>query len=352
MSETIPTTMRALELAQTRDDVEEAIRGLRVVEKPVPRPGRGQVLVRIEAAPCNPSDLLFLQGLYGVKKTLPTVPGWEGAGTVVSSGGGSLGRWLTGKRVACVGQGDTDGTWAEYFVARAAECAPLHREIDFEQGSALLINPLTAIGLLEKAKNGGHRAILQTAAASQVGRMLIRLASDARLPLVNIVRREAQVEMLRALGAEQVLDSSVPDFDESLKRICSDLHVTFAVEAVAGEMTGRLLQAMPRNSVAVVYGALSEEPCAAIDPTGLIFQGKRVEGFYLPVWLRARGYLGIFRTLRRVQRVMRDRVITTTVQRRVGLDDAREGLLYYVANMSDGKVLIKPRTPSSRTTSP
>ena len=115
----IPSTMRALELTEQRADVEEAIRGLRVVEKPVPRPGRGQVLVRIEAAPCNPSDLLFLQGLYGVSKTLPTVPGREGAGTVVASGGGLLGRWLTGKRVACGEQSDADGTWAEYFVAEA-----------------------------------------------------------------------------------------------------------------------------------------------------------------------------------------------------------------------------------------
>ena len=346
MSETIPSTMRALELVETRNDVEEAIRGLRVVEKPVPRPRPGQVLVRIEAAPCNPSDLLFLQGLYGVKKALPTVPGFEGAGTVIASGGGLLGRWLQGKRVACAGQGDGDGTWAEYFVARAAECAPLHREVDFEQGSTMLINPLTAIALVETAKNGGHRAILQTGAASQVGRMLIRLAPDAGLPLVNIVRRETQIETLRELGAEHVLDSSSPDFDEALKRICAELGVTFAIEAVAGELTGRLLQAMPRNSVAVVYGALSQESCSGIDPTGLIFRGKRVEGFYLPVWLRARGYLGIFRTLGRVQRLMREGVVTTTVQRRVGLEDAREGLLHYAANMSDGKVLITPRAKS------
>jgi NADPH:quinone reductase-like Zn-dependent oxidoreductase len=229
--------MRALELVEQRSDVEEAIRGLRVVDKPVPRPGRGQVLVRIEAAPCNPSDLLFLQGLYGVTKTLPTTPGWEGAGTVVASGGGLLGRWLTGKRVSCGGQTDADGTWAEYYVAEVRACAPLHREIDFDRGATMLINPMTAVGLLDVASRGGHRALVQTGAASQVGRMLVRLSSDAGLPLVNIVRRPAQVETLRALGAKHVLDSSDDGFDELLKRACSDLGVTMAIEAVAGEMT-------------------------------------------------------------------------------------------------------------------
>jgi NADPH:quinone reductase-like Zn-dependent oxidoreductase len=77
--------MRAIQLEKYHEDLAAAIRSLCVVSKQVPRPGPGQVLVRMEAAPCNPSDLLFLQGLYGVKKPLPTVPGWEGAGTVVSS---------------------------------------------------------------------------------------------------------------------------------------------------------------------------------------------------------------------------------------------------------------------------
>jgi NADPH:quinone reductase-like Zn-dependent oxidoreductase len=334
--------MRALELVEQRSDVKEAIRGLRVVEKSVPRPGRGQVLVRIEAAPCNPSDLLFLQGLYGVTKTLPTTPGWEGAGTVVASGGGLLGRWLTGKRVSCGGQSDADGTWAEYYIAETGACAPLHRDVDFDRGATMLINPMTAVGLMDVAARGRHRALIQTGAASQVGRMLVRLASDAGLPLVNVVRRPAQVEILRSLGAEHVLDSSDGNFDGSLERICTDLGVTMAIEAVAGEMTGKLLDVMPRGSVAVVYGALSEEDCSGIDPIGLIFAAKRVDGFYLGDWIRERGYLGTLRALSRVQRLIREGAIETAVQLRVGLDGASDALLQYVGRMTDGKVLIKP----------
>ena len=92
--------MRAVVLEEYRENVQDAIDGLRIGELPVPTPKAGQVLVRIEAAPCNPSDLLLLQGKYGSLKKMPTVPGWEGAGTVVMSGGGWLAGWLQGKRVA------------------------------------------------------------------------------------------------------------------------------------------------------------------------------------------------------------------------------------------------------------
>lgn len=100
MTASIPSEMRVIELENYHEDITKAVEGLRVVQNPTPQPGPGQVLVRIEAAPCNPSDLVFMQGLYGVKKALPAVPGWKGAGTVVASGGGMMGNWLKGKRVA------------------------------------------------------------------------------------------------------------------------------------------------------------------------------------------------------------------------------------------------------------
>src|SRR6187455_3208387 len=114
MSISIPEKMRAVVLEEYRENGADAIRGLAVRDRPVGKPRPGQVLVRIEAAPCNPSDLLLLQGKYGTLKTLPTVPGWEGAGTVVASGGGWYGSWLVGKRVACALRGsERSGTWAE-----------------------------------------------------------------------------------------------------------------------------------------------------------------------------------------------------------------------------------------------
>jgi NADPH2:quinone reductase len=345
----VPDRMRAVLLEEYHEDVAEAIGGLKIVDRPVPVPRRGQVLVRIEAAPCNPSDLLLLQGKYGSLKTLPTVPGWEGAGTVVASGGGWLSWWLQGKRVACGQQADHDGTWAEYVVANAMECVPLMRQVKIEQAASLIINPLTAIGLLETARRNGHRAAVHTAGASQLGRMLLVMAAEVHYPLIHVVRRAAQVELLKSLGAQHVLNSSDENFIERLRAVCKELRATTAFEAVAGEMTGTLLNVMPPDSTVYLYGALSEESCSNIDPIELIFHNKTVTGFYLTAWLRRRGILGTSRATRRVQRMLVDGRIETKIQRRLTFEDAVEGLKQYVEHMTEGKVLFMPQGPGRDT---
>jgi len=344
MADSIPDRMHALVLHEYCEDIAEAIDSLKVEQRSVPALKRGQVLVRIEAAPCNPSDLLLLQGKYGSLKTLPTVPGWEGAGTVVASGGGPLAWWLMGKRVACGQQEDRDGTWAQYVVANAAECIPLKRQLCMEQAASLIINPLTAMGLLETARSGGHRAAVQTAGASQLGRMLVAMASELNFPVINVVRREAQVELLKSMGAAHVLNSSDDDFVERLGAIAAELQATAAFEAIGGEMTGRLFNMLPEGSTVFVYGALSEAACDNIDPIELIFHGKTVTGFYLGVWLRERGSLDVLRAASRAQKMLIDGRIETKVQRTVSLEQAVDGLRQYVDHMTDGKLLIMPQT--------
>ncbi len=350
MAEQVPEKMRAVVLSEYREDVAEAIARLTVQERPVPKPGRGQVLVKIAASPCNPSDLLLLQGKYGTLKTLPTVPGWEGAGTVVATGGGLLARWLSGKRVACALLGDRGGTWAEYFVADADNCIPLKADVPTEQGAGLIINPLTAMGLLQTARSAGSLAAIHTAGASQLGRMMIAMAADLDYPLINVVRRDEQVELLRSLGAKHVLNSSREDFAAELKALAGRLRATAAFEAIAGDMTGTVLNAMPPRSTAYVYGGLSEEACGNIDPIGLIFHEKTLTGFYLGKWLKRRGALGIFRDAGRLQRMIIDGRIATAIQRRVTLDEVADGLNQYVKNMTGGKVLIMPHGIHQRST--
>ncbi len=339
MTSPLPKQMRALLLEQYNEHLPTAIGSLKVVERPLPALRRGQVLVKIQAAPCNPSDLLLLQAKYGSLKTLPSVPGWEGTGQVVANGGGLLGSWLKGKRVACALNDDRDGTWAEYFVANATDCIPLDGRLPVDQAASLIINPLSAVGLLDTAVRGGHRAAVHTAGASQLGRMLLAMSDR---PLINIVRREAQVELLHSLGAKHVLNSSDSDFSEKLGDACVKLNATIAFDAVAGPTTGTVLNAMPAGSTVHVYGALSEQACSSIDPIGLLFHDKKVAGFYLGNWLKSRNRLKIFQLARRVQKLLIERRIETKIQRRLGLDEAVAGLKQYVTHMTDGKVLITP----------
>ncbi|HEX3599763.1 MAG TPA: zinc-binding dehydrogenase [Lacipirellulaceae bacterium] len=344
MADEIPKNMRAVVLEKYQPNVIDAIRGLQVRDRPVPTPGYGQVLIRIEAAPCNPSDLLLLQGRYGTLKTLPTVPGWEGAGQVAASGGGLFARWLVGKRVACALPGDRDGTWAEYFVADATDCIPLKAALPIEQAATFIVNPLTAMALLETARRAGHRAAVHTVGASQLGRMMLNIAADMSYPLIHMVRRNEQAEMLEARGAKYVLNASQEGFAEQLARLAKQLNATAVFEAVAGEMTGMVLNAMPPKSAVYLYGALSEQPCAGIDPVEVIFHEKTLSGFFLRNWLRERGFIGVVRTVAKVQRMLIDKKIETSVQRHLRFDEVIEGLQQYVAHMTDGKVLIFSRS--------
>jgi NADPH:quinone reductase-like Zn-dependent oxidoreductase len=336
----IPSEMRAVLLSDYRVGTEDAISGLEVVRRSVPRPGKGEALVRMEAAPVNQSDLLLLQGLYGARKSLPTVPGWEGAGTVVAAGGGWLARSLLGRRVACGGQTDADGTWAEYYVAAARQCIPLHRDIDFELGATALINPLTAMGMLEMIRRGRHAGAIQNAAVSQVGLMMVRLCRQSGIPLINIVRRQEQAETLRGMEERHVLDSSAPGFIEELGELAKALRATIAFDAVAGEMTGALLDALPKRATVVVYGALSTEKCRELDPIKVIFESKGVDGFYLGEWLLRKSFPSMMRTVRKSQELIRDGTLRTHIARRIPLAELREGLTDYVRHLSEGKAIL------------
>ena len=139
-----------------------------------------------------------------------------------------------------------------------------------------------------------------------------------------------------------MLNSSDESFPDQFQSACSSLNATAAFEAVAGDMSGTVINLMPPGSTAYVYGALSEEACGNIDPIELIFRDKTVTGFYLGKWLRSRSMLGILRVTGRVQRMLIDGRIVTEVQRALSLDEAVEGLKQYVNNMTQGKVLFTP----------
>jgi NADPH2:quinone reductase len=338
---TIPDEMTALVADAAVPDPVAAVGKLRVAKIPVPQPKRGEVLVRVHAAPCNPADLLYLEGRYGIDRPLPATPGFEGAGTIVASGGGLLGRWLRGRRVAFGGH-DCTGAWAEYCVAPAAACLPLARALTFEQGAAALANPATAIALTETMRKAGHRAYIQNAAAGQLGQMIFAATRRRGLPGIHIVRRADQAEAVRAAGAEHVLVSTDASFQRDLAERAKAIGATVALDAIAGEMTGQLVDALPPESEVIVYGALSGQPCGAIDPMKLAFGHKRVRGFEVAAYLREIGLLRAFRLASTAQRRVRDGEFSTAIRGRTSLADAPTALADYVRRMSDGKLLLTP----------
>jgi NADPH:quinone reductase-like Zn-dependent oxidoreductase len=232
-----------------------------------PAPGPDEVVVRIEAAPINPSDLGLLTGpadlktlasggtpdspsatatippqrMAGMKARLdqPMPVGNEGAGTVVAAGEGA--EQLLGKTVALI----AGAMYAQYRTVRASDAFVLPDDATAAEGASVFVNPLTALGMVETMRIEGHSALIHTAAASNLGQMLNRICLADSVPLVNIVRSEEQAILLRAAGAAHVCDSSASDFQERLTDAVAETGATIAFDAIGGgDLVNRILTAI------------------------------------------------------------------------------------------------------------
>jgi NADPH:quinone reductase len=225
---------------------------LSLVEVDVPAPALDQILVRVEAAPLNPSDLALLLGpadlanarTDGTTVIAPIPPrglgfvkaridqsmpvGNEGAGVVIDAGDAA--RELIGKTVSLV----AGGMYAQYRVVRARDCMVLPEGVTAAQGASAFINPMTALSMIETMRREQHTALVHTAAASNLGQMLVRVCAHDGVQLVNIVRSAAQVALLRELGATHVLDSTSPTFRADLTEALATTGATLAFDAISG----------------------------------------------------------------------------------------------------------------------
>ncbi len=242
---------------------------LSLVPVPVPDPADDEVVVRIEAAPINPSDLGLLLGAADMStakvsgtKDLPvvtaTIPerfmramagrldesmpvGNEGAGVVVEAGASDAAQALMGKTVAILG----GATYAQYRTMKAADCLLLPQGATAAEGAACFVNPLTTLGMIGTMRMEGHTALVHTAAASNLGQMLSKLCLEEKIDLVNIVRSDEQEAILRGIGAVHVCNSTSPSFMTDLTAALVATGATLAFDAIGGgKLAGQILTAM------------------------------------------------------------------------------------------------------------
>jgi NADPH:quinone reductase len=329
----IPETMQAVRL--------ERPGGLLTVGTlPVPHPKEGEVLVKIASAPVNPSDLLRIKSIISEEDLLSFIPGIEGSGTVVSAGKGLLPKLWLGKRVACSSLNPASGTWAEYMVTPASFCFPIPRSISDEQGSMLLVNPMTAVAFFDIVKKKKHKAIVNAAAAGALGGMIRFLGKKYNVPVINIVRNEQQAEALKKDGAKYVLNNTDIDFPVKLHAITHDVNATLALDPITGNFTQQLLDNLPYGSTVIVYGNLSaSDQGTTLRP--LLLENKKLHGFYLANWMKDNGLLKTIKNLNKVKQFLRDD-FRVTVHDRFPLDKTQLAIDTYLNNMTAGKVLLIP----------
>lgn len=308
------------------------------VELPDPDPpGPGEVLVEVEACPINPADLLTLSGDYGRLPELPAIPGAEGVGLVRE----------TGPEVDTVHVGDRvllprgEGAWRSLTKACARDLFPLPAEADPAQLAMLTVNPPTAYLLLHSVSALSPGAwVIQNAANSGVGRCVIRLARRVGLHTINVVRREALLDELRALGADAVvLDGE--DLPARVRALEGAAAPALGLDAVGGGATDRLAACLAGHATLVSYGLMSGEPCR-IDPKHLIFRGLMLRGFWLADWFRHAPRQSRISLYRELLRGISDGEIGTPVEARYPLERVREAVAHAARPGRNGKILLVP----------
>ncbi len=307
-------------------------------EVPVPSPGRGEVLVKMSAAPVNPSDLARLK--RGGFDPETYIPGLEGSGTVVAAGSGLLPTMMKGKRVACTTEYPASGTWAEYMVTKAGKCFPLNKTIDDEQGSMMMVNPLTAMGFLDIVKENKHMALINNAATSALGRMVELMGNSQGVPVINIVRSEKHAETLRNSGSKHVLNSSSDSFIDDLDRLSQELNATILFDSTCSAQLGKMIDVLPDSSSVIIYGNLTGEEHIHVNPRKLIDNNINISGFFLGQRAKENGLLKNLINLRIVSRLMSGNM-KTAIQGRYPLQKVKEAVEAYTANMSGGKVIFR-----------
>lgn len=317
---------------------------LKLTDLPLPQPGPGQVRVRMLASPVNPSDLMYIRGHYTVPPVCPAVPGFEGVGIVEASGGGWRGKLFTGRRVVVLNR--AGGNWSEYAIVPDQQVVPVSSDLSDEQAACFFVNPATAwVMTREVLKVPANAWLLQTAAGSALGRMIIRLGKLSGFRTLNIVRREAQAAELRQLGADAVLvcdsDTAAAELTDRIRSVVGGNGLLYAVDAVGGAVGSAVIRSLGPGGRMLAYGTLSGQPLS-FSPRTLMTVGSSVEGFWLGNFMQQRGLLFRLGLVRRLTRLIRSGILSTQIAGTWPLDQAATAVRAAEDSTVAGKCLLKP----------
>lgn len=306
-------------------------------EAPTPQPAAGEVRVRTVLAPIHNHDLWTVRGQYGYKPTLPAIGGSEGTGVIDALGEGVTGLQV-GQRVSAA---SVHGTWAEYFIAPARMVIPMPDSIDDTIAAQLIAMPLSALMLLEFLHVEAGQWIVQNAANGAVGKALAMLAKARGVHCLNLVRRDAGVAEMEALGIDPTVSTAQPDWASQVKATVGEGVVAAAVDSVGGPASGELMKLLSENGTLVSFGSMTGEPMQ-IGSGDVIFKQATVKGFWGSKVSQAMAPDDKRRLVGELLALAAKGGLSLPVDAVFGLDQVAEAAKASLQPGRNGKVLLKP----------
>jgi NADPH:quinone reductase-like Zn-dependent oxidoreductase len=312
----------------------DTILSLRDVPAPDPKPG--EVRLKVIASPINPSDIMFVQNLYGIRPVLPgSGAGFEGVGIVDACGEGV--EVPVGTRASFTGV----GAWAEYVIASAKTLIPVPDSMPDDIAAQLFVNPFTAYAMvLESGVQPGDYLML-SAAGSAFGKMVIQVCQMKGIKTIGTVRRPDMIADLKALGADEIIDTSTENPVKRVKEITDGKGVACILEAVAGSSAAQLLPCLSSGGKMMVYGSLSLQDIP-LNAGVLIFKEISIQGFWLTTWVRRADPAHKKEVFTNTIELLASGKMQLPVEATYGLDQIAEAVRHADAPGRTGKVLIKP----------
>ena len=312
---------------------------LRLEDVPTPEPGAGEVRIHLTHRPINPSDLHLIAGTYGIRPKLPATPGLEGMGRIDALGVGVTGV-VIGERVIAMAGGP--GTWAEHLVVPAARIVPVPDAVSDQAAAQFVVNPLTAWVLLtEELALAQGDWVLQTAALSTLGRLVLQLARHRGLRTIGVVRRRDQVQELTDLGADAAICMEDERVIDRVKEITGGKGISGAIDSVGGSVAGELARSLRRGGTLVVFGLLGGDRVMPLDIPDLLFKGATVRGFWLTNWFATRPPERVGAAIAELMTLMAQGIVVPTVEAEYELADFASAIAHAERGGRQGKVLLR-----------
>ncbi|CCH56773.1 Alcohol dehydrogenase zinc-binding domain protein [Fibrisoma limi BUZ 3] len=308
---------------------------LKVMDMSAPEPKPGEVRVKVLASPINPSDLMFVQNMYGIRPQLPSGAGFEGVGIVDALGEGVQMR--TGMRVSFT----SVGTWSEYAIAHQRSLIPVPDAISDDVAAQLFVNPFTAYALVQESKVPEGGWLMVTAAGSAFGKMVIQLCKMRGIQTIGTVRRDNLNDELKTLGITEIINTEHENLPARVKQITDGNGVACVLDAVGGHTASEAMKCLSKGGTMIIYGLLSLQ-----DPTlnagMMIFRELTVKGFWLTDWMRRVDSQTRQDVAQNVIQLLASGQIELPVEASYSLDDIAKAVEHAEQTARFGKILVKP----------